>query len=60
MIPVPYWLGIVMLIIGLVVALIVIISGVGSPGPITIILTILYFAVPLYILLKDNRPEDAE
>ena len=24
------------------------------------VLTILYFAVPLYILLKDNRPEDEE
>ena len=54
MIRIPKWLGIIMLILGLVMVFVTIISGAGSGGPVTFILSILYFAIPLYILMKDD------
>ena len=49
MIRIPKWLGIIMLIIGIVMVFLA-----GSGGPVTFILAVLYFAIPLYILMKDD------
>ena len=56
MIPIPKWLAVIAMAVGVIGVLVIFVSGSGEGGAFTFILALLYFAIPLYVLLKENNP----
>ena len=56
MIYIPKWLAVIMMVVGVITVLVIFVSGSGEGGAFTFILALLYFAIPLYVLLKEDNP----